>query len=224
MTKRLISEGERRTEVSEFLDLAFKDYLAARVLLNAHLVLQGAIHASMCIEKYLKAIVAIEQKPKKVHLRTTHFTAIREFDPALYSALNETFLLFLEKVYPLRYKDGVEIGFNIPIVDRPTLAELDRTAISIERCFSFIVNGQPVARRYHTAIEQQDERLFKNNYVLNNIDRKDFILEDNFHVYEIRNHPSHGLIEIEYEAFAEPEHGDFMRTALSTGERQPDEN
>jgi len=39
------------------MDLAYRDYIAARFLLNNHFIVQGLTLASTAVEKYLKAVI-----------------------------------------------------------------------------------------------------------------------------------------------------------------------
>jgi hypothetical protein len=71
------------------LDIAYKDCLAARVLLNAHLLLQGAVLASTAIEKYFKAVLAFRGHQSHGHLKKAHINAAKNFDARLASVLND---------------------------------------------------------------------------------------------------------------------------------------
>ena len=215
MSKKTITDQDRIKQVGSFLNLGFKDYLASRVLLNSGLVLQGAICASTCVEKYFKAIIAFRGNEVKGHLKDSHFRSVKNFDASLYNSLNESFLLFLEKVYPLRYADTLQVGFSIMIPDRPTLAELDYTVAKLERSFKFIdEHGNESQRRYFQAVMERDERLYLNNYVLNNLDKEAFIAEEELVVYEMRYRHNGQILEVEYAAQPSPHDGNFMKEAL----------
>ena len=100
MSKRKkTTKPERVRDVISFLNLGFKDYLAARVLLNLGLLLQGATLASTSIEKYFKAIIAFRGNVSKGHLKGAHLRSVKNLDPNLYASLNESFLRFLRKCH-----------------------------------------------------------------------------------------------------------------------------
>lgn len=86
MKPKKLQKSEYGPKTAEFLDLAYKDYLAARVLLNAHLVVQGAVLASTAIEKYFKAILAFRGNESHGHLKKAHFNAAKNFDMRLRTA------------------------------------------------------------------------------------------------------------------------------------------
>ena len=56
----------------EFLNIAYKDYLGARVLLNSGLLPQGAVLASTAVEKYFKAILSFGGSEARGHLSRKH--------------------------------------------------------------------------------------------------------------------------------------------------------
>ncbi|WP_281989919.1 hypothetical protein [Aquimarina aggregata] len=47
------------------IDLGYRDYIAARFLLNNHLIIQGLTLASTSVEKYLKALIVFNLKEKQ---------------------------------------------------------------------------------------------------------------------------------------------------------------
>ena len=89
--KRSVSKNQIVTKVITFLNLGFKDYVAARVLLNIGLCLQGVILASTCIEKHFKAIITFRGNTCDGHLRAGHLKAINNYDSKLYASLNVEF-------------------------------------------------------------------------------------------------------------------------------------
>ena len=46
------------------MDLGYRDYIAARLLLNNHMIIQGLTLASTSVEKYLKALIVFNLKER----------------------------------------------------------------------------------------------------------------------------------------------------------------
>ena len=47
------------------IDLGYRDYIAARFLLNNHFIVQGLTLASTAVEKYLKAVIVFNLEEKQ---------------------------------------------------------------------------------------------------------------------------------------------------------------
>jgi len=156
----------RKTEkysqaVVDFLSAAYDDYLAARVLLNSGLLLQGAIFASTAIEKHLKALLAFSGNVSRGHLKTAHINAAKAFDPRLANELNEEFLRLLQRAYRTRYSDTLGVDFNLVIASREFLAELDYT---VHRLYSPVTISKGALRLqqdYHVHRNEGDNRLMQ---------------------------------------------------------------
>jgi hypothetical protein len=192
---------------------AFDDYLAARVLIRSQQLVQGAVLASTAVEKYCKAVLAFRGNVSQGHLKTAHWKCLKNFDPTLYATFNEEFFVFLQKCYDLRYPDSLPAGFNIVIRSRELLAELDLTALSIEKRFDIRRTDAKTAGS--TLFDQlrlkKDERLVWDNHVLNNEDRLTFIVRDNQFVYECRKLAGGVLLHTFYTTPPAPSDGKFMR-------------
>jgi hypothetical protein len=164
-------------KTADFLDVAYRDYLAARVLLNAELLPQAAVLASTAIEKYMKAVLAFRGNESHGHLKVAHWRAALNFDPRLSSILNPDFLLLLQKSYKLRYVDDLEVGFNLVIASREFLAELDNAALMMQESFRLQKNGKAITTTYHQHKRGRDERLMLNNYLFtDDQDKQKYIL------------------------------------------------
>lgn len=207
-----LQKPEFGQKTADFLNIAYKDYLGARVLFNAQLPVQGAVLASTAVEKYFKAILAFRGNQSQGHLKKAHINAIRNFDSRLWSALNEDFLTLLQRVYALRYQDNLEKGFNVVIATREFLAELDHTAVMIQESFKLQQNGKEAILMYHQDLMNKDPRLLLNNHALSGIEKQKFIASEPQFVYEVRNCPLQGFIEISY--FANPQQSDGKFTRL----------
>jgi hypothetical protein len=212
---RQLRKSEFGQKTADFLNIAYKDYLAARVLLNAHLPVQGAVLASTAVEKYFKAILAFRGNESQGHLKKAHFNAVKNFDPKLWAALSQEFVGLLQRVYALRYQDSLEKNFNVVIATREFLAELDYTAVTIQESFQVKQGGKEATLMYHHNREQNDPRLLFNNHVLSGIEKQTFISGETQLVYEVRNCPLRGFIEVCYFAKPQPSDGKFMRPGFA---------
>jgi len=215
MTTRQTSNPQNTSNILSFLNLGFKDYIAARVLLNSGLLLQGATLASTSVEKYFKAIMAFRGDFSEGHLKKAHLNSVKNYDPKLYASLNESFLLFLQKCYRLRYFDNIEVGFSLAVVQRPILAELDFTISNIQKRFTLKRGDEKLITIYDSALEAKNADLFLNNYILKDIDKDAFIEQEESLVYEMRLDDSHGLIEVIYTAVKGLHNGDFLTEGLT---------
>ncbi len=200
---------------ADFLNIAYNDYLAARVLINNELLVQGAVLASTAIEKYFKAILAFRGNESIGHLKKAHFNAVKNFSPELWADLNEEFIQLLQRAYCLRYQDKLEKNFNLVIASREFLAELDFTALKIQNSFHITKEEKDAVLAYQQGINNMDSRIYYNNYLLTGIDKQSFIAAEDQVVYEIRKCPIKGLIETTYIASAGASDGKFMRTAFT---------
>jgi hypothetical protein len=210
-----MAKSEYGQKATDFLNIAYRDYLAARVLLNAYLPVQGAVLASTAIEKYFKAILAFRGNESHGHLKKAHFEAVKNFDVRLSNLLNGEFIALLQRAYSLRYQDDLEKDFNMVIASREFLAELDYTAVIIQESFRLMQNGKEVVLTYHEDKRRNDERLLLNNHILSVENKQDFISAEPQFVYEVRNCPLGGFLEITYFALPKPSDGKFMRAGFA---------
>jgi hypothetical protein len=207
------SEYGRKT--IDFLSIAYRDYLAARVLLNADLLVQGVVLASTAVEKYLKAILAFRGNESRGHLKAAHWRAALDFDARLSKVLNPEFLQLLQKCYKLRYLDDIEVNFNLVIASREFLAELDYAALMLQESFRIQHGEKPHLTQYHDDKRDRDPRLVMNNYLFAHQDKQRFILEEPQVVYELRMSGPNDLMEVTYLARPVPSDGKFMRSGFT---------
>ena len=212
--KKHTDKAENLIKIGQFLDLGYKDYIGARVLLMSGLLLQGAILGSTAVEKYLKAILAFKGNVSHGHLKTAHINAAKNFDSRLEKMLNDKFLLLLQRVYEMRYIDSLSVDFNVVIAYREFLAELDFTCQMLHESFKLNINGAQVVSSYHIARDQKDELLCTDNFVANNLSKQGFIGAEDQQVYEARLCRYRGLIEISYTSAARVSDGDFTREGM----------
>ena len=214
MQNKKIAKPSYTKDVVSFLGLGFQDYLAARVLINSDLLLQGAICGSTSIEKYFKAILAFRGNKSEGHLKAAHLRAVKNFDPKLYASLNKSFLLFLQKCYKLRYLDDLAPNFNLLVTARPMLAELDFTVFQIENRFEINSGGKRLVIPYAAALKAKEPKLYINNYILNGVDKNAFIANQECLIYEMRLDPQKGLIEATYKTEKMQHDGNFLAEGL----------
>ncbi|WP_324711240.1 hypothetical protein [Pseudomonas citronellolis] len=200
--------------IGQFLDLGYKDYLGARVLLSSGLLLQGAILASTAVEKYLKAVLAFRGNVSHGHLQASHIRAAKNFDSRLARLLNDDFLELLRRVYAMRYVDSLSIGFNLVIAYREFIAELDYTCQMLHDSFSLNINGEEIKSSYHLDKDSGDELLWVDNFILSDVDKQEFIAALDQQIYEARVCPHRGLIEMSYVSVARVSDGKFLREGI----------
>ena len=172
--------AEKQFTGSALLDLGYRDYIAARFLLNNQFIIQGLTLASTAIEKYLKALIVFTLKGKERYtyhfdslgklkniLERNHYDVTKTFDPV--------FVSILEKAYKIRYYDKlkgpIEIGFFL----NQFIGELDNTIHNLETFIMKMQNDKALHTPYGRAIRNNDHHLYENNFVLNNQDKKDFM-------------------------------------------------
>ena len=182
-----------------FLVTGFRDYKASRFLLNNNFYMQGVTLASSSVEKYLKAILIINNLKRAIHLDKLKEIkkAFQIINNPILDELDENFLKVLGDAYALRYYDKVQGSISFGFFVNQLLAELDFTINLIDQRLSgkSEITGEIVLSPYQIAVNNQDEIIYQNNYILNNIDKKDFMervsknynlhIENNGHEHEI---------------------------------------
>ena len=162
------------------MDLGYRDYIAARLLLNNHLIIQGLTLASTSIEKYLKAIIVFNLKEReKYHYHFDRFEKLknilnkvnkdvtRKFDPF--------FLEILQNAFRIRYYDKIEQPLFMGFYINQFIGELDYTIDFIENFIAKTENGGECFSAYYKAIKNNDSQLYENNFVLSQENKKDFM-------------------------------------------------
>lgn len=208
---RSASKSADLKRVRFFLNDAFNDYLAARVLLLSRLPQQASVLSSTAIEKYFKAILAFRGNESHGHLKSAHWKTVRNFDPRLFGDLDLNFIELNRKCYRLRYTDDIPVGFNLVIATREFLAELDHTTLAVQRSFVIKENGVPQKTDFDSFFASRDERLWSDNHVLLGIDKAHFIYQAPQFVYEMRNDTARGILEATYVAEGQPKVSGFLR-------------
>lgn len=220
-SSRSTSDPSRTTTVMNFLNLGMKDYVAARILLNNGMSLQGAILGSTAVEKHFKAILAIRGEKATGHLQKAHFNSIKNFLPEMYAKLNPSFLLFLQQCYKLRYVDELPQDFNLKIGSIKTLVELDFTIDTIQAQINFHdENGIEISTPYrHAIISPQSlnhQHVLKNNYLATGVEKEEFLKQPEIWL-SIRQRPGKGILEVDFTTAESESDGDFLKPTLTPG-------
>lgn len=162
------------------MDLGYRDYIAARLLLNNHLIVQGLTLASTSVEKYLKALIVLNLKEReKYHYHFDRFEKLKnllnkvnkdvtgEFDPV--------FLEILENAFKIRYYDNIEHPIFMGFYINQFIGELDYIIDFLENLIAKTENGGVSNSAYNQAIKNNDSLLYENNFVLNKEKKKVFM-------------------------------------------------
>lgn len=162
------------------MDLGYRDYIAARFLLNNHLIIQGLTLASTSVEKYLKALIVFNlKKREKYHYHLDRFESLKkllskvnndvtvEFDPI--------FLEILQNAFKIRYYDNIEKSVFMGFYINQLIGELDYTIDFMERFIANSQNGGKSMSAYYRASKNNDSHLYENNFILSKENKKDFM-------------------------------------------------
>jgi len=161
-----------------FLRLGYRDYIAARVLLNSGLIIQGTTLASTAIEKYIKVILALNGQSKRVHLNK--MTELKKLLDDCYfditTMMDKVFLDVIDKVYQARYYDDIKAPLTFGFFVNQFIGELDCIVDYFENTVLTGIrdeHGTQIPTDYHKAVESKDPQLYLNNYLLNGISKKE---------------------------------------------------
>lgn len=162
------------------MDLGYRDYIAARFLLNNHLIIQGLTLASTSVEKYLKALIVFNlKKREKYCYHLDRFESLKkilskvnndvtvDFDPV--------FIEILQNAFKIRYYDRIKKPIFMGFYINQLIGELDYTIDFMERYISNSQNGEESMSAYYKAIKNNDSHLYENNFILSNENKKDFM-------------------------------------------------
>jgi HEPN domain-containing protein len=164
-----------------FIQLAFRDYIAARFLINNGFLLQGLTLASTTIEKYIKVILILNGKTKKqMNVHLNHIDKLKKELAGCYydvtKLMDDRFLDILSKIYTIRYYDDIVTPVTIGFFINQFLGELDYIVNIFETKVITDIklnNGTILLTAYKRAINEEDPTLFENNYILNGLSKKE---------------------------------------------------
>jgi hypothetical protein len=164
-----------------FRSLAYRDYIAARILFNNGCPLQGLTLASSSVEKYIKIALSAKGLAKsqifghldkldklQALLAQNYFDFTGKFDPR--------FLELLGKAYTARYYDDLKQPLTIGFFVGQLLCELD-FAVNIMEQIMTVKNtkGEIINSSYQRAASVQDQDLIFNNYIFQGLTKKAFM-------------------------------------------------
>lgn len=184
---------DRDTFTQTLLFTGYKDYSAARLLLNNVTIIQGLTLASSAVEKYIKAyLVAVGKKPRQVHLN--NFKELKkqfgQTHLGILEKLDEGFLTLLGKAYDYRYWDyKTEIEYiGFPILQ--VLGELDFTINLFESTLETFdkESGQVIDNWYWQAYNEKQKILTENNYLFQDLSKDEFMAQS-MCIYSLRINP-----------------------------------
>lgn len=184
--------------------LAYRDYIAARFLLNSKFITQGLTLASSAVEKYMKVPLVAQGKNQKAHLNNidklkkllseNYYDITQKIDPTFLKILSDTYLIRYYDDYNI--KSPITIGFFL----NQFLGELDYVANLFETVIikEFKDAKGKLITPYHSAIEERNEDLFKNNYILNGVTKKEHMekTDTGFLIYVHPKSLAHGEIRV----------------------------
>lgn len=175
-----ITWTEKLYEGHWLMDLGYRDYIAARLLLNNHLIVQGLTLASTSVEKYLKALIVFNFKEREKYCY--HFDRFEKLKNLLHKVnkdvtgeFDPVFLEILENAFKIRYYDKIKQPVFMGFYINQFIGELDYTIDFLEKFISKTENGGAAFSAYNRAIENNDSHLYENNFVLNKENKKDFM-------------------------------------------------
>ena len=167
------------------MSLGYRDYIASRFLINNNYISQGTVLASSAVEKYLKAVLAINGIKCKYHLdHIGQFKSLFSQTPyhTIFEVLDPVFLEVLSKAYKYRYYDentvtkpdtvGFLVNQFLGSMDF-TIFKLDSLLIITKETHEGEASTQDSQLKRAAKIGLSD--LWLNNYVLNKIDKKEFM-------------------------------------------------
>ncbi|PXY43327.1 HEPN domain-containing protein [Flavobacterium hydrophilum] len=162
------------------MDLAYRDYIAARFLLNNHFIVQGLTLASTAVEKYLKAVIVFNLEERARY--NFHFDKFRHLKNLLSKVNNDItegfdplFLEILGDAFKIRYYDKIENPIYMGFYINQFIGELDWTVDFIENFISKTQSGGQSISLYSKAVKSSDLHLYTNNFVLKKEAKKDFM-------------------------------------------------
>jgi HEPN domain-containing protein len=172
---KFITWAEKQSLGCTLVDLGYRDYIAARLLLNNEFIVQGLTLASSAVEKYLKALIVLTSKERekynyhldkinklKAILEKNNNDVTKKFDPV--------FLSILENAYKIRYYDTLKEAIKIGFYFNQFIGELDGT-------IDFLEKHTGPGLLYQSGIQKKEPTLYQGNFILNNLTKKDFMEE-----------------------------------------------
>jgi len=211
-----LTKAERKKLVG-FKNIAYEEYLSARILFqNGRLII--ACHlANTCLEKEMKSLLFAH----RVATGKLHDTGklLNLLDHAANSdvvqRINQDFLKVLTKIYECRYFESQGEGFNFVIQRRKFLAELDYTFDLLTKAtvLKNVDNSPRNPTKYEIDSKNKLPELFKENYLLHGLTKEQFLnLHDD--ILEFRIMKDYHLVNDRYKIISNSERNSFLLEGL----------
>jgi HEPN domain-containing protein len=189
-------QGNQAIRLAQWINWADKDYIAARHLLLADLLVQGSGLSNTAIEKYFKALfVLLDLKNRREHNICKLNDRLKE--NGLKLQINEEYLRLIAKSYKLRYFDDLPSEFNIMLIKTKLLVELDRTVYEIRKGFKFFKNNECVGAGNEIWQNGKNPVLLNKNCCFGDFDKHDLFKEPSY-CYELRVLLDGSILEVGY--------------------------
>ncbi len=210
------AHGKHGVQITQWLNWADEDYLAARAMLLRGFVMQGAMLANTAVEKYLKTgLLARNQSFRNSHDVARLYEQLQATGST--PQVNVDFLGMLGKAYRLRYPDDLPVGFNLALVAVKVLAEMDATVHALRGGFRFQrSDGRTVTTLLDDLLGRQDLSLLSDNAAFGKCARAELFTKSSS-CFEIRVLGEDEILSAKYEAGPIPDDGVFDTEALKPG-------
>lgn len=181
-----------------FMDIAYDDYISSRILFGEFKLLQASFLANTAIEKVFKSIMIMRGlNPPRTHILEKLHPHVVSAIPKLRHTIDLGYLGQLSKIYKCRYVSDLPVDFNIVIIRRKYLAELDQIFSAIDKSFTLHKNGEPIRSKYRSLVENKSIHLFRENHIMLNIDKSAYI-EQLDSILELRIMPNGEVMQVFY--------------------------
>lgn len=162
------------------IDLGYRDYIAARFLLNNHFIVQGLTLASTAVEKYLKAVIVFNLEEKeRYNYHFDRFILLKNLLAKVNNDVTEgfdpVFLAILENAFKIRYYDKLKKPIFMGFYINQFIGELDYTIDFLEKFITTTQSGGQSLTLYSKAVKNSDAHLYQNNFILKKENKKDFM-------------------------------------------------
>jgi len=164
-----------------FRGLAYRDYIAARILLNKGYALQGLTLASSAIEKYIKvSLIAKGLTKKDINVHLDRFDKLKALLAQHYydftTKFDSRFLELLGKGYRARYYDNLTQPLMIGFFIGQFIGELDYAVNILDQIMTVSdENGNVITSPYRRAVNEKKPDLLENNYIFEGVSKKEFM-------------------------------------------------
>lgn len=154
----------------------------AKGLEVGELLLPACALAATSVEKYFKAIVTLKEKtkPKTGHLSAKLVRSVQNSVKRIFEVINKDFIKYLRKCYELGYFDEMDQQSALVIRPRMVLSALDFTIAELEKTLTVTLNGFEIPYSYQSARDLKMPALWQHNYVLQGMNKLDFLKQQDF--------------------------------------------